>query len=174
MNNMWWSLALGAGSAALLLLSISTGLGMAQASKGSVAGWSGRNLYEVHRSVSLGGLLFTALHAVGLVLLKGGTAGLLMLIPFAAGGVVIALGALALLVLALISGTALARKYLPPKFCRVIHWLAYLTWAMAFIHAILAVLGPASWFAKLSLAISAVIVGAGIIVRISQGVKAVA
>lgn len=131
-----WYLMRSTGIVALLLLTISFGLGVANTNR-----WRppGSRLYvttEIHRYVSLLALAFVAVHVLTAVVDPDARVRALAAVwPFGAHAS-LAAGTLSLDLLAAVVITSLGRRRLPYKTWRLIHWSAYAAWPLAFAHTI--------------------------------------
>jgi len=136
---MLWYLTRGSGAVALLLLTASVLLGVANTTRWKSNRWPRFVIYGLHRNVTLLALTFTGIHVVTTVA-----------DPFAPIGVVdafipflspyrpfwLGLGAIAFdLLLALIL-TSFLRRRIGTKAWRIVHWLAYAAWPVAMLHSL--------------------------------------
>jgi sulfoxide reductase heme-binding subunit YedZ len=160
-----WYLIRSTGVVALVLLTIVMALGILTFNRGRLAGQPRFVTAAVHRSTSLLAVVFLAIHIATSLLDPYAAVSLLAVIvpgARAASAVWISLGALSLdLVLAVIV-TSLLRVRLGYGAWRATHWLAYLSWPLAFAHS----LGMGSdagslWFRVLAFACLATVIVAG-------------
>ena len=127
-----WYLMRSTGIVALVLLTLSFGLGVANTNR-----WRphGSRLYvttEIHRYVSLLAVAFVAVHVATAVIDPDAQVRTLAAVwpfgpPFS-----LALGVLSLDLLAAVVLTSLGRRRLPFGAWRAIHWSAYAAWPLAF------------------------------------------
>ncbi len=134
-----WYLTRGSGLVALVLLTVSMVLGIAQLER-----WSGPTgqrfvVTHLHRNASLLAVVFLGVHVASSVV--DGFAPIRWLdavVPWRSAyrPVWLGLGALALdLVVALVL-TSLLRVRIPHRAWRLVHWSAYLCWPLAFVHGL--------------------------------------
>ncbi|MTD56900.1 ferric reductase-like transmembrane domain-containing protein [Amycolatopsis pithecellobii] len=159
-----WDFGRGSGVVALVLLTVSTVLGIATRS-GRPAPWLPRfAVTELHRNVSLLAAVFLALH-VGLLLFDPYAMLRLfdLVVPFAGRYRPFwqGLGTVALDLLLAIVVTSLLRHRIGRRTWRAIHWAAYALWPVALFHA----LGTGTdsftpWFLTIAVLCAACVVGA--------------
>lgn len=131
-----WYLMRSTGIVALLLLTISFGLGVANTNR-----WRppGSRLYvttELHRSVSLLSVAFIVVHVLTAVIDPDAQVRTVAAVwPFASP-FSLALGALSLDLITAVVLTSLGRRRLPFRAWRLIHWSVYAAWPLAFAHTI--------------------------------------
>ena len=126
-----WYLMRSTGIVALLLLTVSVGLGIATTNR-----WRppGSRLYvttEIHRYVSLLSVAFIAVHMLTAVVDPDAQVGALAAVwpfgsPFS-----LAIGTVSLDLIAAVVITSLGRRRLPFKGWRLIHWSGYAAWPLA-------------------------------------------
>ncbi|HEY5659673.1 MAG TPA: ferric reductase-like transmembrane domain-containing protein [Gaiellaceae bacterium] len=131
-----WYLMRSTGIVALVLLTLSFGLGVANTNR-----WRphGSRLYvttEIHRYVSLLAVAFVAVHVATAVIDPDAQVRTLAAVwpfgpPFS-----LALGVLSLDLLAAVVLTSLGRRRLPFGAWRAVHWSAYAAWPLAFVHTL--------------------------------------
>jgi predicted ferric reductase len=135
----YWFASRGAGSVALLLLSATVVLGMAQTVRFRSSVWPRYLTIGLHRDLSLLTLAFLVIHVLTSVLDPFARLGIKdALVPFSSWyrplwlglGVVAAELSLALTV------TSLVRRWLGFRLWRTLHWLAYLCWPVAVLHGL--------------------------------------
>lgn len=158
-----WYFTRGSGSVALVLLTASFVLGIL-----TMTGWSSQSMPRmvvegIHRSISLLVLAFVALHVAtsvldGFVTIRWIDA----VVPFQASyrGVWLGLGAVSFDLLLALTITSLLRHRLGFRTWKAVHWLAYVSWPVAMVHA----LGAGSdvhgaWFLLLAVVCAAAVVG---------------
>lgn len=172
LTNADWYLIRSTGVVALVLLTGVMALGILASNRSRLAGQPRFVTAAVHRSTSLLSVVFLALHVVTTLLDPYAAVSLLAVIvpgARAASAFWIGLGALSLdLVIALVV-TSLLRTRLGYRAWRVTHWLAYLSWPLAFAHSVgMGSDAPSLWFrvlALLSLGAVAVAIAARFLLR---------
>jgi methionine sulfoxide reductase heme-binding subunit len=162
-GNAVWFLMRGSGVVSLLLLTGVMALGIATRGAVRLSSLPRFATLALHRSISLLSVVFIGVHVATAVIDPYAAVRLVdVFVPF--GGhsrpLYVGLGALAVdLILALVV-TGLLRERIGQRTWRVIHWSAYATWPVAFVHAI----GMGSdtstlWLRALGIGSVAVIVG---------------
>ncbi|HZU59923.1 MAG TPA: ferric reductase-like transmembrane domain-containing protein, partial [Solirubrobacteraceae bacterium] len=135
----YWYLTRGTGTVALVLLTISVGLGIMGSVRLSSPRWPRFAIDSVHRDVSLLAVALLVIHVITTVL--DGFAPITLLdglIPFASAyrPLWLGLGTLSFdLILALVI-TSLVRRRLGYRAWRAVHWLAYVSWPVAVLHTL--------------------------------------
>jgi methionine sulfoxide reductase heme-binding subunit len=148
------------GIVALLLLTISFGLGIANTNR-----WrpSGSRLFvttEIHRYVSLLSVAFVAVHVLTAVVDPDAQVRALAAVwPFGSP-ISLAVGTLSLDLIAAVVITSLGRRRLPFKTWRLIHWSAYAAWPLAFAHTIAMGTDAHLWWLELTVIACAASMGA--------------
>ena len=139
MNEALWLLGRGTGVAALLLLTLSMGLGVLTAGRYVSKEVPRFALTEIHRRASLAATVLLGVHLVSLwadpvAQLRAVD----VLVPFlgARNPVWWGLGTLSLDLVAVLVVTSLLRSRMPYGVWRRLHWLSYATWPLAFLHAL--------------------------------------
>jgi DMSO/TMAO reductase YedYZ heme-binding membrane subunit len=133
-----WYLTRSSGAIALLLLTVSVALGVVNVGRVQATGWPRFVLEGVHRNVSLLALAFLAVHIVTAVLDPFAAIRVIdALIPFTGSyrPIWLGLGAFASDLLIAVALTSLVRRRLGHGAWRATHWLAYLCWPVAIVHA---------------------------------------
>lgn len=134
-----WYLIRSTGVVALVLLTIVVALGILASNRGRLGGQPRFVTAAVHRNVSLLSVVFLAIHVVTTLLDRDAVVSLLAVVvpgARAASTFWISVGALSLdLVLAVVV-TSLLRVRLGYRAWRTTHWLAYLSWPLAFAHSV--------------------------------------
>lgn len=134
-----WYLMRASGFVALILLTITACLGVANFAR-MARGTSTRAVAAlVHRNVSLLTVVFLVIHVLTAISDKYvNVPAISILVPGASGYDPrwVGLGALSIDLLIAVVVTSLLRARLRPMAWRVIHWLAYLCWPSALFHAI--------------------------------------
>jgi methionine sulfoxide reductase heme-binding subunit len=134
-----WYTARGSGVVSLVLLTIVVALGIASRSGRRIFGMPRFAVQLVHRNASLLAVVTLVLHIVTLLLdSKAGIHVTAVLVPFVGSYRPFwqGLGTLGLeLILALVI-TSLLRNHMPERIWRGVHWLAYVSWPVAFAHGL--------------------------------------
>ncbi len=134
----YWYLTRSTGAVALLLLTASVALGVADVRRISTRSWPRFVIDGLHRNVSLLSVVFVALHVVTSVL--DGYAPISMvaaIVPFSSSyrPFWLSLGTVAFdLMLALVI-TSMLRARISHGAWRYTHWLAYASWPIALVHS---------------------------------------
>jgi methionine sulfoxide reductase heme-binding subunit len=165
-----WYLTRGTGIVALILLSLSLSLGIANVLRMRVPGAPRFVTLGVHRTISLLAVAFVTVHVLttvadGYVPIGVASA----VIPFSAGyrPFWVGLGAIAFdLLLALII-TSLLRRRFGYRTWRAVHWAAYGCWPIAFLHALGTGTDPGTGWMTAILASLAGLVGAAVVGRLT-------
>ena len=134
-----WYLMRGSGVVSLLLLTAVMALGIATAGRATLGSLPRFVTLALHRSVALLSVVFVAIHIVTAVVDPYAAIGVVqVLVPLSAAKYPIpaGLGALSLDLVAALMVTSLLRGRIGPRVWRAVHWLAYLTWPVAFLHGI--------------------------------------
>lgn len=134
-----WYLMRASGFVALALLTITVGLGVANVARLTRSTWARSVASLVHRNASLLAVLFVAIHVLTAIsdryvkvpALAILIPGLSHYDPFWVG-----LGAVSIDVLIAVVATSLIRTRLRPGVWRAVHWMAYLCWPAALVHAL--------------------------------------
>ena len=163
-GNAVWFLMRGSGIVSLLLLTGVMALGIATRGGVRLGSLPRFATLALHRSISLLSVVFIAIHVATAVIDPYASVRIVdVFVPFTAPShpLLVGLGALAVdLVLALIV-TGLLRERIGRRTWRAIHWAAYATWPVAFIHAIGMGSDTSSlWFRVLGIGSVAFIAGA--------------
>lgn len=157
-----WYLMRGSGVVALILFTGVVVLGIATTMRFRVGRLPRFVTLGLHRSMSLLAVAFLGIHvatALADSYAKVGIAQVLVPLPSAKYGPYLGLGALSLDLLAAVLVTSLLRNRLGRRLWKGIHWLAYLSWPVAFYHA--AGIGTdraSGWFVDIAVACASVIV----------------
>ena len=135
----FWYLTRGTGIVALILLTLSLTLGIANVLRMRVPGAPRFVTLGIHRSVSLLAVAFVAVHVLttiadGYVPIGIASA----VIPFSSGyrPVWVGLGAIAFDLLLALAITSVLRRRVGYRVWRFVHWAAYACWPIAFVHAL--------------------------------------
>jgi DMSO/TMAO reductase YedYZ heme-binding membrane subunit len=134
-----WYLTRGSGIVSLILLTVSTVLGITTALRWASTRWPRFIVEGLHKNVSLLSMVFLGVHIVtavadGYVPIRWMDA----VVPFAGQyrPFWLGLGALAFDLLLAVAITSLIRVRLGHRIWRAVHWLAYACWPIAVIHGL--------------------------------------
>jgi len=134
-----WYMTRSTGAVALILLTISVALGIANVERLAAAGWPRFVIEGIHRNVSLLAIVVLVVHIATSVL--DPFAGIHLIdavIPFTGAyrPLWVGLGAFASDLLVAIALTSVLRRHLSYPLWRITHWLAYLCWPIAVLHTV--------------------------------------
>ena len=168
----YWFITRGTGAIALVLLTVSVALGVANIRRTRIAQMPRFVLDSVHRNASLLAVAFLFVHIVTTLL--DGFAPISVLdvfVPFHSSyrPIWLGLGAIAFDLLIAVMITSLLRTRFGYKTWRITHWLAYVCWPVALVHG----LGTGSdakthWMLLLTAACVAIVI-ASVVARVSSG-----
>ena len=136
-----WFVSRGSGLVLLVLLTIVMVLGMSIRAGWAPRRWARFVTAELHRTLSLFAVALLGLHVVTAILDPYVTIGwAATVVPFLSPyhRLTIGLGTLAVDIGAAVLLTSLLRSRLGFRAWRAVHWLAYLAWPAAFLHALTA------------------------------------
>ena len=136
---MTWYLMRATGFVALVLLTVTLGLGISNVARLATRSWTRTMAALIHRNVSLLAIVFLTIHIVTAVcdkyvhipLLSIVVPGLSKYDPLWVG-----LGAVSLDLMLAVVITSLLRHRISAGVWKAVHWLAYLSWPTAFVHSI--------------------------------------
>lgn len=135
-----WFLSRASGVVSIVLFTIVACLGIVTAGRRRPHGESATMVMGLHRWVSLGSLVFLAVHIVtaiadGYVPISW----LAVILPFASEyqTLLIALGTAAVDLLVVLMVTSYLRHRIPERTWRVVHWISYAMWLFALAHGFL-------------------------------------
>ena len=134
-----WYLMRGSGFVAFVLLTITVCVGIANLSRWQRGGWTRTATAFVHRNVSLLAVVFLAVHIATALSDKYVSIPLsAIFVPGTSGydPLWIGLGALAIDAMLAVLVTSLVRAHLGHRLWRAVHWLAYVSWPVAFVHSV--------------------------------------
>jgi sulfoxide reductase heme-binding subunit YedZ len=137
--NAYWFITRGSGLVALILLTLSVALGVANVQRLQTARVPRFVVNAVHRNASLLALVFLAIHIVTVVLDSYVNIRLIdAVVPFGAGyrPFWVGLGAIALDLMLAVLVTSLLRRRIGYRAWRATHWLAYACWPVALLHGL--------------------------------------
>jgi methionine sulfoxide reductase heme-binding subunit len=166
----FWYLTRGTGIVALILLTLSLTLGIANVLRLRVPGAPRFVTLGIHRSVSLLAVAFVAVHVLTTVAdgyVPISIAG--AVIPFSSGyrPFWVGLGAIAFDLLLALVITSVLRRRVGYRAWRFVHWAAYGCWPIAFMHALGTGSDPGTGWMTAILASLAGLVGAAVVGRLS-------
>jgi len=147
-----WFVSRASGLALLAAFSATVVLGVAARLGAAPGRWSRLALGELHRTLALFSVSFLGLHVATAISDPYVTIGwVATVLPFASPyrTVAIGLGALAVDVGGAVLVTSLVRRRLGYRGWRVVHWLAYVAWPVAFAHSITAGSDQRIWWVAL-------------------------
>ena len=127
------------GIVALVLLTLTTVLGLLSAARVRTRRWPAFAQVDLHKRATLLALVFLGLHVVGAVVDSYVHVGLVsVVVPFTSSfqPVWTGLGAVALDLLAAVAISSALRQRITPGLWRRLHWLAYGCWPFAMAHAL--------------------------------------
>jgi sulfoxide reductase heme-binding subunit YedZ len=156
---------------ALILLTLSVGLGVANVQRLQTARVPRFVINAVHRNASLLALVFLAIHILTVVL--DGYVNIRLIdavVPFGAGyrPFWVGLGAIALdLMLALVA-TSLLRRHIGYRAWRATHWLAYACWPVALLHGLGTGTDAGTTWMQVVTGVCVAIVAAAVLARLSE------
>jgi predicted ferric reductase len=158
-DQLLWFATRGAGVVSLLLASAVVVLGLLTTARWQRPGWPRFLTAELHRTVALVSVAFTALHVVTAILDPYAQLGILAaIVPLASSyrPVAVAWGVLSVDLLLAVTITSLLRDRIGYRTWKAVHWLAYAGWPLAVLHSITAGSdATASWM----VAVDAVAIG---------------
>jgi DMSO/TMAO reductase YedYZ heme-binding membrane subunit len=133
-----WYLTRATGAVCLLLLTVSVALGVANVGRLQTPGWPRFVIEGIHRNASLLALVVLLIHIVTSLL--DPFAGIKLIdavVPFTGSyrPLWLGLGAFASDLLIAVALTSVVRRRLGHGIWRAVHWLAYLCWPVALVHA---------------------------------------
>lgn len=168
----FWYMTRGTGAVAMILLTVSVALGIANVRRVEIDGVPRFVLQSVHRNVSLLAVAFLGLHIVTTVL--DGFAPISVLdvfLPFKSTyrPIWLGLGVVAFDLMLAITITSLMRLRFGYEAWRITHWLAYLSWPLALVHGLGTGTDAGAGWMLLLTAVCVVTVLVAVMVRIGTG-----
>ena len=164
MTNADWYLIRSSGLVSLLLLTAVMALGIAGSNRWRLGRQPRFVTPALHRSLSLLSVVFVGIHVVTSLLDPYASVSLLAtVLPFAraAHALWIGIGAVSLDLVAALIVTSLLRQRIGYRAWRVTHWLAYLSWPLAFAHSVgMGSDATSVWFRATAFACLAIVVAA--------------
>ena len=168
-----WFVSRGSGLVLLLLFSVVMVLGVATRMGSVPRRWPRFAVSELHRTLALFAVAFLALHVTTAILDPYVSIGwAATVLPFLSGyrTLAIGLGTLAVDLGGAVLLTSLARGRLGYRSWRVVHWLAYLAWPVAFVHSLTAGNDLGIWWVALVEWGSAALVATAVVARLLQAI----
>ena len=168
----YWFITRGTGAIALVLLTLSVALGIADVRRVRLPNVPRFVIDALHRNASLLAVVFIVVHIATSILDGFAPIGLLdAVVPLhsAYRPIWLGLGAVAFDLMLAVTITSLVRRQIGYRTWRAVHWLAYLSWPVALVHTF----GTGSdaktgWLLVLS-AICVLVVVAAVIARVMAG-----
>ena len=133
-----WYVTRGSGTVALLLLTASVLLGVANTTRWKSNRWPRFLVYGLHRNVTLLAVAFTGIHVVTTVVDSFAPIGVLdAFVPFLSPyrPFWLGLGAVAFDFLLALVITSFLRRRIGTRAWKAVHWLAYASWPVAMLHS---------------------------------------
>jgi sulfoxide reductase heme-binding subunit YedZ len=134
-----WYLTRGSGAVALLLLTASVVLGVANTTRWKTDRWPRFLLYGLHRNVTLLALAFTVIHVITTIADSFAPIGVIdTFIPFLSPyrPFWLGLGTVAFDFLLALIVTSFLRRRIGTRAWKAVHWLAYASWPVAMMHSL--------------------------------------
>lgn len=139
MTEALWALGRGTGIVALVMFTITLVLGIVTRSGRSVGGLGRFGVADVHRTAALTGVGLVAVHVGSLLFDPYAQLRLVdVVFPFLGSyrPLYLGLGTLAVDLLAVVTVVSLLRHRVGPRVFKTVHWLTYLLWPVALVHAL--------------------------------------
>lgn len=133
-----WYVTRGSGAVALLLLTASVLLGVANTTRWKSNRWPRFLVYGLHRNLTLLAVVFTGIHVLTTVVDSFAPIGILdAFVPFLSPyrPFWLGLGAVAFDLLLALVITSLLRRRIGTRAWKAVHWLAYASWPVAMFHS---------------------------------------
>ncbi len=168
-----WFVSRGSGLVLLLLFSVVMVLGVATRMGSAPRRWPRFAVSELHRTLALFAVAFLGLHIATAILDPYVSIGwAATVLPFMSGyrTLAIGLGTLAVDIGGAVLLTSLARGRLGYRAWRMVHWLAYLAWPVAFVHSLTAGNDLGIWWVALLEWGSAALVATAVVARLLHAV----
>ncbi len=135
---VWYTIR-STGIVALILLTVTTVLGLLSAARVRTRRWPAFAQVELHKRATLLALVFLGLHVLSAVVDSYVHVGLVaVVVPFTSSyrPLWTGLGAVAVDLLIAVAVSSALRQRIPPDLWRRLHWLAYGCWPFAMAHAL--------------------------------------
>jgi sulfoxide reductase heme-binding subunit YedZ len=139
MSEAVWYMIRATGVVALILLTVTTVLGLLSASRVRSARWPAFAQLDLHKRATVLALVFLGIHVASSVLDTYVHVGLIsVVVPFTSSvrPLWTGLGAVAVDLLAAVAISSALRRHIEPRVWRGLHWLAYACWPIAMAHAL--------------------------------------
>jgi sulfoxide reductase heme-binding subunit YedZ len=139
MTTAIWYTIRATGVVALVLLTVTTVLGLLSASRARTRRWPAFARADLHKRASLLALVFLGFHVLSAVIDTYVSVGLLsVLVPFTSGyrPLWTGLGTVAVDLLLAVAISSALRQRIAPRTWRGLHWLAYGCWPLALAHSL--------------------------------------
>lgn len=172
MTDALWYLARGTGVVSLVLLTVVVVLGIASRSGRPAFGLPRFATALVHRNAALFATVTLGIHMVSLLFDPYAQLKLAdLVVPFGAvyRPLWLGLGTLAADLVAALVVTALLRNRIGVRTFRIVHWLAYLTWPVALLHALGTGTDNGTTWLRVVAGICVAAVAAAVVWRLSPG-----
>ena len=137
-TTVWYTIR-ATGVVALVLLTVTTVLGMLSASRARTRRWPAFAQVDLHKRATLFALVFLGLHVLTAVVDTYVSVGLLsVVVPFTSSFKTLwtGLGTIAVDLLLAVAVSSALRRRIAPRTWRALHWLAYACWPFALAHAL--------------------------------------
>ena len=138
-DTLLWYTTRGAGAVSLVLLTAVVLLGLMTSLRFETDSWPRFLAAGLHRNLALMSVIFVALHVVTAVVDPYAHLGWASaVIPFASSYRTfwLGLGAIGAELMLAVIATSLIRRFLGHSTWRAVHWLAYVSWPVAFVHGL--------------------------------------
>jgi sulfoxide reductase heme-binding subunit YedZ len=168
-----WFVSRGSGLVLLLLFSVVMVLGVATRMGSAPRRWPRFAVSELHRMLALFAVAFLGLHIATAILDPYVSIGwAATVLPFMSGyrTLAIGLGTLAVDIGGAVLLTSLVRGRLGYRAWRMVHWLAYLAWPVAFAHSLTAGNDLGIWWVALLEWGSAALVATAVVARLLHAI----
>jgi methionine sulfoxide reductase heme-binding subunit len=172
-QNLWY-VSRASGLVLLVLFSVVVVLGVAARMGSTPRNWPRFVFVELHRTLALFSVALLALHVVTAILDPFVTIGwTATVLPFLSHyrALQVGLGTLAVDIGGAVIITSLLRVRLGFRAWRVVHWLAYIAWPVAFVHSITAGTDLTIWWVALTEWACAAMVAVAVVARILFAVR---
>lgn len=139
MTEVVWYMIRATGVVALVLLSVTTVLGLLSASRARSIRWPAFAQVELHARATVLSLVFLGIHIVSAVMDSYVHVGLVsVFVPFTSAFKPLwtGLGAVAVDLLVAVAISSALRRHIDARVWRGLHWLAYACWPIAMAHAL--------------------------------------
>ncbi|HEX2705411.1 MAG TPA: hypothetical protein VHM65_06605 [Candidatus Lustribacter sp.] len=151
MNEALWVLGRGTGTAALLLLTITAAIGVLTAGRFVSRDTPRFAVAELHKRAALAAAGLLVVHLASLLFdSEAQLRWVDLVLPFlnARNPLFWGLGTLAVDLIAVVTFTSLARKRIPHRWWRGIHWMSCALWPMAWLHSLGSGTDASTWWLR--------------------------